>query len=269
VLFDTFEAMDRQHVGVISRSDFGWALKALGTGVEFHRVANKCKLAAHFHKTTQDLSFEDVIRRALPMVSDADLARMRRWANLRRAYRALTSGSLRATETELRRVFSLLQEEPAGDIVAVAEIIRAKICSREELATMLPAELTQSPTLGFEDFSALMLEKFWSLDEAQEEDMGRPSDLVWRLRMKAKFKSAGAPEKATQSGSSMAWRQDTAATLPMPERPPAELPHGPQRWRRVRRAVPLIGKVCAMSGDSSVGGDAGGMGGEMDKQCAD
>lgn len=268
LLFDTFEAMDRQHKGFIGRNDFGWALKFLGTGVEFHRVANKCKLAAHFHNTTQDLSFEDFIRRALPTVTDADLARMRHWANLRRAHRALTSGHLRATETELRRVFCLLQEEPVGDLVSVAEIIRAKICSREELATMLPADWTQSSILGFEEFSALMLEKYWVSEEGQEEDMIRPSDALWRSRMKMKFKSAGMPDKAVESAKSMLWRQD-AAVAPVPERPPADAPHNPQRWRRVRRAVPLLGKVRSLGSDSAADGDAGGAGGEMEKQCAE
>lgn len=256
-LFDTFQDMDRDQSGVIGRRDFVWALRELGAGIEFHKAANKAKLAAHFHKSARELPLEGFIRRAFPTCTDAEVTRMLRWANLRRAHNLLVSVNFKATETELSQVFAYLDEDSSGT-VPLREVIRAKILSREEAAVAFPSQWGSSQ-LGFEEFCGLVLKKFWDLEEAMpEEDQGISPTSMWRRAVKDKFLFArDAIEKDNDvevrgaskenEGSPLSWRpivMPTSGQAPQTERgaeePAAHVPvppAGSPTWRP-RRSGP-------------------------------
>lgn len=211
-LFDTFQDMDRDQSGVIGRRDFVWALRTLGACVDFNKAANKAKLAAHFQKTARDLNLEGFIRRAFPTSSDADITRMMRWANLRRAHNMLLSDKFKATESELCQVYSFLLED-GNTMVPLREVIRAKILSREEANVALPSQWGCAP-IDFEAFCGLILRKYWNMDEAAPaEGMGPPSpNSVWRSAVRYKFlqtRDALVEEivcEESKDGSSLSWQ---------------------------------------------------------------
>mmetsp|Transcript_34645 Transcript_34645/g.97188 ORF Transcript_34645/g.97188 Transcript_34645/m.97188 type:complete len:351 (+) Transcript_34645:96-1148(+) len=150
-LFDVFESMDRRGCGTICRADFVWALSALGASSEYQRAVRRTKLAAHFRATVHEVSLEDFIRLAFPCISAHDVARMQRWAALRRARNVLSrSADARPDEEDLHAAFALLACGPGGQAVPAGDLVRAGIITRQE--AMGDARLDAGGTLGFEDF---------------------------------------------------------------------------------------------------------------------
>lgn len=150
--FDIFQAMDRRGTGAVQRADFGWALAELGAKLEFQRTAHKARISAYFTETARDLSSEEFIRRCFPSASPGDLSRMQRWAELRKARNRLASGNFEVSETSLREVYSLLEDDEHN--VSAADLMRARIVTREEVLMSMPGQRVASP-LSFESFCEL------------------------------------------------------------------------------------------------------------------
>lgn len=158
-LYDVFEAMDRRGCGTICRADFVWALAALGASSEYQRAVRKTKLSAYFRATVQELSLEDFIHLAFPGASTQDMARMQRWAALRRVRNVLVNQYSQLDETGLQKLFAFLTEDCGGKTILVGELIRMGIIMRHEVLAIMPRELG-STRINFKDFKQLTLTLF-------------------------------------------------------------------------------------------------------------
>mmetsp|Transcript_19997 Transcript_19997/g.46539 ORF Transcript_19997/g.46539 Transcript_19997/m.46539 type:complete len:509 (-) Transcript_19997:203-1729(-) len=148
MLFDVFAAMDRAGAGAISRSDYVWALKSLGTSINFHKLSRRAKLEAYFHQSSLDLPLPALLRRSFPAASLVDIRSMLRWAQLRRAYLLVCGipgieGRRELTETSLRRSFSILvgQLQPAAHHVSNGDEVGAGSESVVKPSSMVSAQL--------------------------------------------------------------------------------------------------------------------------------
>lgn len=109
--FDVSETMDRRASGSVRRSDFLWALSALGTSIPFQRAVRKSGLLTHFHSTAGDLTLEGFLRLALPNLTSADWELMRGWAGTRRAQNLLSMSrhEFSGRRSQMRQIFEILR----------------------------------------------------------------------------------------------------------------------------------------------------------------
>ncbi|CAE8611664.1 unnamed protein product [Polarella glacialis] len=155
-IFDAFEAMDVRDVGSVRRKDFVWALGSLGARLDFQKAMNRLQLSAHFHSTAEDLSLEGFLRLAFPSASTAEMATLRRWADLRKVYLLLKPRhGFSAQRMELQRLFELLLEDEVDDVcISLGDIVQSQILTQEELRQALG---DRDPTpVTFEDFCQLL-----------------------------------------------------------------------------------------------------------------
>lgn len=150
IIYDVFASMDRRQDESVSRSDFLWALGAHGASVEFQRVVRRSRLSAYFKSTARDISLQEVVRRILPNATGIDVLKMLRWVSLRKARNLLTSSEFTGSTTQLKQLFSLLEDDCSGTI-SPNELLRAQILSRAELVALLPSNAALS--LTFEQFT--------------------------------------------------------------------------------------------------------------------
>lgn len=147
---EVFKLMDRRDCGAVRRCDFMWALSAHGTSTNFQKVLRKSGLSYRFKSTAEDLAPEEFFRLCFPNVSDSDMERMRRWADLRVALFLFEKDGFEGSDDEMRRLFDLLVCEDDGGL-ALVEILRSKLLTRNELREALPADRELHP-LSFEEF---------------------------------------------------------------------------------------------------------------------
>lgn len=152
--YDVFAKMDRRGVGAASRSDFVWALSALGTDLVFQKAARRATLSAHFHDSAEDLPLAEFMLRVLPPATSADLERMSHWAELRQAHRILTKPSFGGNRDELWRAYLLLKGAECSGL-PIEEMQRAHLLTAEELRASVPSEAASQP-LPFELFAELL-----------------------------------------------------------------------------------------------------------------
>jgi len=150
--------MDRLQVGQVRRSDFIRALKEHGSTVEFQKAVNKAGLKEYFLKPVE-LTLDEFIRRIFVTATDADVFCMLRWASLYKANAIVAEPSFKATTTELRHLFSVLDRNSSGH-VSLADLLHAEIFSSEEMLDLLKTVVTPSHEFHFEDFTFLMHSKF-------------------------------------------------------------------------------------------------------------
>jgi len=252
-MFDTFQAMDRRHVGSIRRADYVWALTELGPSIEFQKTATRVKLSTYFHETARELCFEDFLGRAFPTASPLDIARMLRWATLRKAHNILMNEDRPLSDGELQEAFLLLEDELGG--VLATELLRARIVSREEMFALLsPAEVASS--LSFESFRKIARGKFW-----QPKDTGSS----WRAadRLTSQLSSAlisdepplsPAGGQVSTPSARLAGQPDATqrfAGTPIPL-PPTKPPESPQRPRGFQRSLTMTSQHAAGSSGSEM-----------------
>jgi len=186
MLFDAFDSMDREGSGAITRSNFFWALGALGTSMEFQKLVNKARLSQHFYKTVQELPLDAFIRRICPSATDQDISSMLSWAKVRKAHNLAHKPGFKAKEAELRHIFSLMDPSSTGQ-VPIHELVQAKILTQQDIRPLYSDRSTWM--VSFEDFAGLMLERYCpegSLDDAFGEEGG--SEQSWRVSMRLQIR---------------------------------------------------------------------------------
>lgn len=130
--------MDLLNTGVVRRKDFMWALKAMGSNLEFLKASHKARLSEYFHKTAEDLSVDGFIRLAFPVATEEERLQLRRWADLRKAYLLLTRHAFKAQDHEIQKVFDALRREKDVDCLNLEDLILAGILTQEELDKVEP-----------------------------------------------------------------------------------------------------------------------------------
>lgn len=221
--YDVFAAMDRRGVGAIQRSDFSWALSALGASLDFQKTCRRAALPSYFRDTAKDLSMEVFFGLLLPSATASDLEQMKHWKNLRQALKRLTCPGLRKPRSgkqekggveELRDVFQLLCRAGSSQLPA-GVLLQAEILTLEELSRALPQSV-RGTDLGFEEFSThiqpVLLEKYGSAGEDDFE-----SD--WRVAAHSRF-------QGTRASMLTAWEDETNSSRfgRTAERQPQHLP---------------------------------------------
>eukprot|EP00931_Biecheleriopsis_adriatica_P057937 TRINITY_DN3441_c0_g1_i1.p1 TRINITY_DN3441_c0_g1~~TRINITY_DN3441_c0_g1_i1.p1 ORF type:complete len:662 (-),score=104.22 TRINITY_DN3441_c0_g1_i1:173-2158(-) len=199
-LFDGFDAMDILNTGNVRRKDFMWALKALGSNLDFLKASHKARLSEYFHKTAEDLSVDGFIRLAFPVATAEECLQLRRWADLRKAYLFVTRRDFKAQDHELQKLFDLLRKSEDVDSLNLEDLTLAEVLTQEELDRVEPFDGYPKP-LTFAKFRKLFRHVL-DLKYARRDDSPE-----WRKIARKKFQAVAAKlefrQRATTPGAAL------------------------------------------------------------------
>lgn len=184
-VFDTFDFMDQQNTGIVNQSNFKSVLNGIyGSTAEFQKIAKKAKLKEFFAKSAE-LTLGEFIRRVYTTASQADVISMLRWArwhkvgnqvdrHIKQLKLAIAQSNYKATMSELRQIFGLLDHSSSG-LIAVEELRNSEIFNDEDMFALLCTEVPPSHKVQFDEFSLLVLSKF-EPDDSQGSDQTQMSN---------------------------------------------------------------------------------------------
>lgn len=129
---DVFWLFDTKYTGEITRKRYGDHLCDTPT-VNKLRMLRKSGLEDRFRKSAQPVTLQDWITMIWPGSTQQELELMMRWAALREAWSIVHSLDFRCHDSEMTRIYELLDTEGGRGEIPLGEFIRAHILSDEEL----------------------------------------------------------------------------------------------------------------------------------------
>lgn len=135
MVYDVYAAMLRKGRESVSRSDYIASLKEFPT-VEKLRVIRHSNIEARFRKSSDPVTLHEFLRMVWPSASDDEIKLMERWGQLREAQRVLRDRNFRADEAEMKRIFTLLDDNDDRTLT-VGELYRSNILTPKEIKSIL------------------------------------------------------------------------------------------------------------------------------------
>jgi hypothetical protein len=149
MLFDVFRSMDKRNRKRISRRDFLEALADETTHAKA-RTLRRSGLHQRFRESAADVTLEELLKLVWPKASSEDLLKMKRWVELREAQGVLRDHQFRGDNSDLRKIFDLLDENGDGSL-SVRELQRSAILTKEEICDLMGTDRMDAK-LNFQDF---------------------------------------------------------------------------------------------------------------------
>jgi len=154
MVYDVFTALDVTRTGKITRADYAAALKEQPT-VEKIKVLRRSGMEGRMRRSSQSVELDEFIKMLWPSVTEKEIAKIHRWAQLRDAWHTVAHGAFRGEDKELRKAFNhlLMDGDPK---LPVGQLWRAHILSKYEILQVLHTE-DDNHKVTYEDFRVLAL----------------------------------------------------------------------------------------------------------------
>lgn len=152
---DVFWQFDVHHTGAITRSEYMARLGGDPSATRL-RILRRSRLETRFRKSARPVHLEEFLQLCWPNAEEDDMALMSRWCQLREAKSVLLESNFRGVESELRRVFDLLDGFGQGSVCAIA-LVRGQIVTALELEQLTQKKNFKEIFLDLETFR----NQFW------------------------------------------------------------------------------------------------------------